>query len=169
MPTFPRLLRMPTMAAVAHVCVALACASEPEVVPGPVAQVCEALQGEVSSAITLGPSFATAVALPVGEARGSLSPVEAVLQDGSTGNGGHGRFDVPEAGEWLVLHSEAVAMKLYGPDGVLIAAESSVKQPPECTAAAKVVTYRLGAGQHTVEFGPTPLPVFDVVVALAPD
>lgn len=139
------------------------CAAEAEV-HDPVAEACGHLVSGEATSITLGPSFASSASLPVGHQRATLAVVDAVFQDGSTGKGGHGNLAIDEAGTWLVLSSEGVAMKLYGPDGVLVAADSSVKQPASCTQAAKVVTYQLGVGQHTIEFGPTQAASFDLVV-----
>jgi hypothetical protein len=142
----------------------LGCESDEHADHDPLEELCEHMLDGPAVAKTLGADAASAVDLTGEHQRLDLTLVDATFDGGATGKGGHGTLSVDEAGDWLFGLADDVEITVRGPDGKVIDAEATSKDPASCSALKKVVTYELAVGQHTVQVGPGTLAATKVVI-----
>ncbi|MEY3013071.1 MAG: hypothetical protein RIT45_1806 [Pseudomonadota bacterium] len=121
----------------------------------PLAEACGHFTAQGGVARTLGADATSAVDLPAAHERIDLTFVEAEFDSGSKGLGGHGAVAIDAAGDWAVLISEDTPVEVRGPNGAVLAPESTQTAPAACPAAVKVLTFELAVGKHAVRIGPS--------------
>ncbi len=128
----------------------------------PRAEACEHLAQGPAKALTAGVDDASAVDVSAGHTRFDLA-----LGDVAGAKGGVAKFSVAAAGDWMVALSEDAKLAVVGPNGAVIAPESSLPGGPTCSAAKVIHTYELGVGSHLLRFGPGSSAAVNLVIEAA--